>query len=85
MTIYGTDYNLVDDPIDRYALGDRSTLKRDADGGITLYLQSESLSPELESNWLPTPKDTFYVTLRNYIPELSLLERQWQPPAVVPF
>jgi hypothetical protein len=83
MTIYGTDYNLVDNPIDRYALGDRSTLKRDADGGITLYLQSESPGPELESNWLPTPKDTFYVTLRNYIPEPALLERQWQPPAVV--
>ena len=84
LTLYGTDYNLVENPINRYSLGDRSPLKRDADGGITIYVQNESPGPELESNWLPAPRDTFYMNIRNYIPEQSLLERKWVPPSVMP-
>ena len=82
LTMYGTDYNLVENPIKRYSLGDRSPLKRDADGGITIYVQNESPGPERESNWLPAPKGTFYMNLRNYTPEQSLLDRQWTPPSV---
>lgn len=84
LTMYGYDYNLVENPINRYSLGDRSGLQHDADGGITIYIQSESPGAELESNWLPAPKDPFYVVLRNYNPKKELLERKWVPPAVVP-
>ncbi len=84
LTMYGTDYNLVENPINRYSLGDRSPLKRDADGGITIYVQSDSPGPEREANWLPAPKATFYMNLRNYIPKQPLLDRTWVPPSVVP-
>jgi len=80
--MYGTDYNLVENPINRYSLGDRSPLKRDADGGITIHVQHESPGPDRESNWLPAPAGTFYMNLRNYTPEQSLLDRQWTPPSV---
>ena len=84
LTMYGTDYNLVDNPINRYSLGDRSPLKRDADGGITIHVQSDSPGPELEANWLPAPRATFYMNLRNYIPKQPLLDRTWTPPSVEP-
>ncbi len=83
LTMYGTDYNLVDNPINRYSLGDCSPLKRDADGGITIHVQSESPGPALEANWLPAPKATFYMVLRNYLPQKPLLDRTWVPPSVV--
>jgi hypothetical protein len=37
ITLYDArSYMLVDNPLDRYAIGDRSTgLRRDADGGLT--------------------------------------------------
>jgi hypothetical protein len=34
-------------------------LKRDADGGITLYVQHESPGADKESNWLPAPSGPF--------------------------
>ena len=38
--MYGLDANLVDNPLDRYSIGNRSKgLKYDNDGGLTLYLQ----------------------------------------------
>ena len=42
LTMYDDDAYLVANPINRYALGDRSHLSFDADGGLTLYVQSDS-------------------------------------------
>src|SRR5437899_2983696 len=42
LTAYGEDMNLIPNPAGRYSVGDRSTgLQRDADGGLTIHLQSE--------------------------------------------
>ena len=41
VTMYNLKYNLVDNPIDRHSLGDRSGMKHDADGGLTIYVQQE--------------------------------------------
>lgn len=69
ITLYGDDYQLVDNPIDRYAIR-KSTkgLKYNEDGSLTLYLQSSP--PEgRESNWLPTPaKGIFRLNMRVYLP-----------------
>ena len=40
ITMYDTDFYLVDNPIDRYALGDRSNLTFADDGSLTIYLQN---------------------------------------------
>lgn len=39
VTMYNSQYNLVANPISRYSRGDRSGMKSDADGGLTIYVQ----------------------------------------------
>jgi hypothetical protein len=58
------------------------SLKRDRDGGITIYIQSESPGKGKESNWLPAPAGPFMVTLRYYWPKPALLEGKWTSPQI---
>ena len=83
LTMYDDDAYLVANPINRYALGDRSHLKFDADGGLTLYIQSDSPGKDKESNWLPAPKDAgFKLALRLYAPKKEVADGTWAPPPV---
>jgi hypothetical protein len=82
LTLYNSRQFFVQNPIDRYALGDRDRLKFNADGSLTLYLQHESPGPELESNWLPAPQDGFNLILRLYWPKQEALDGKWSPPPV---
>lgn len=73
---------LVPNPIGRYVIGDRTQgLVRDADGGVTLHMQTAA-PPKGKANWLPTPPGPFYLVIRAQGPEQSLLDGQWQPRAV---
>ena len=82
--MYDPTYNLVANPINRYAIGDRTTgLKRDADGGLTIYLQGDSPGQDKESNWLPSPASGPYlIVLRTYLPGPGIVDRSWSPPGV---
>ena len=83
ITMYDKDSYLVDNPIGRYALGDRSNMKLGDDGSLTIYIQSESPGQEKESNWLPSPKgEVFKVALRLYVPKKQVADGSWRPPAV---
>ena len=76
---------LTPNPLNRYLINSTMTndLKRDADGGITLYVQHESPGKDKESNWLPAPKGPFFMLLREYLPEQAALDGTWKaPPAV---
>jgi DNA sulfur modification protein DndE len=55
-------------PINRYHLADYDNLKKNADGSITIYMQTTSPGADKETNWLPTPKGPFYLIFRNYAP-----------------
>jgi hypothetical protein len=56
ITMYDPTFNFPPHAINRYAIGDRTPgLKRDADGGLTLYIQGTSPCKDKESNWLPSP------------------------------
>jgi hypothetical protein len=81
-TVYGKDRYLVDNPIRRYAIGDRSNLKYNADGSLDLYLNSESPGKDKEANWLPIPKDVFFIALRIYVPQDGFLKDRsvWKDP-----
>jgi hypothetical protein len=82
LTMY-SNYNLVPNPIDRYSLGDRSKgLKRDSDGGLTIYIQHESPGEEKESNWLPAPEGVFNLYMRMYQPHQEVVDAKWAAPPV---
>lgn len=84
LTLYdGKTLLLVANPLNRYLINSPMlpTLKRDVDGGLTLYIQQESPGKELEANWLPAPKGPFQVDMRLYLPDPEVLQRKWhQPP-----
>ncbi|MET0581398.1 MAG: DUF1254 domain-containing protein [Pseudoxanthomonas sp.] len=83
VTMYdGKSKLLVDNPLDRYLINSPMLprLKRDVDGGLTLYLQHASPGKDKESNWLPAPDGPFYAILRNYSPAASVVDRSWKKP-----
>ncbi len=82
VTMYNSKQAFVDNPINRYAIGDRDKLKFDDDGSLTLYVQQESPGPDKESNWLPAAKDEFNLVMRLYWPKKEILDGTWKPPAV---
>jgi hypothetical protein len=83
LTMYDSGSYLVPNPIDRYALGDRSNMKPGEDGSLTIYIQSESPGAEKESNWLPAPEaGGFKLALRLYVPKKPVTDGTWKPPAV---
>jgi hypothetical protein len=55
-------------------------LKRDADGGLTLYVQHDSPGADKESNWLPAPGGPFFVVMRLYWPKPEALNGKWTAP-----
>jgi hypothetical protein len=59
-------------------------LKRDADGGVTLYIQHESPGKHLEANWLPAPGGPFVVVMRLYWPKEEALNGTWKEPPLQP-
>ncbi|CAN7715369.1 DUF1254 domain-containing protein [Mesorhizobium amorphae] len=76
---------LVANPIDRYLLN-KSMLPqfvKDADGGLTFYLQNESPGDAKETNWLPSPKGPFMVVMRLYWPKPEALDGSWKQPPLM--
>ena len=85
VTMYdGKTRLLVENPLNRYLINslDLKTLKKDDDGGTTLYLQHQSPGKDKEPNWLPAPNGPMFVVMRIYLPESSVLEGKWQVPAM---
>lgn len=82
LTLYDKDGFQVANPLERFALGSYDPLKLGADGSLELRIQHQSPGKDLEANWLPAPSDNFQVMLRLYSPEPSMLNGQWQPPAI---
>jgi len=76
---------LTENPINRYLINApmESQLVRDADGGITLYIQHDSPGKGKQANWLPAPKGPFFMVMREYWPKPEALDGTWKvPPAV---
>lgn len=76
---------LTENPLDRYLINSQMEpdLIRDADGGITLYIQHDSPGKEKEPNWLPAPKGPFFMVLREYWPKPEALDGSWKVPQPV--
>jgi hypothetical protein len=77
VTMYDTpDFYLVDNPIDRYSIGDRTPgLPTAPDGSLTIVMQhNEPSDPAHRANWLPTPAGTFRPLLRIYEPDDAIFD-----------
>jgi hypothetical protein len=81
-TVYGADRYLVENPIRRYAIGDRDRLKYNVDGSLDIYLSARSPGKARESNWLPSGDSAFNLSLRIYTPEETFLRDRtaWSDP-----
>jgi len=85
VTMYGLPQQLlVKNPINRYLINSPMLpeLKKDADGGLTIYIQNESPGKDKQANWLPAPEGPFVMFMRYYRPKPELLENRWQTPPV---
>ena len=92
VTMYdGKTQLLISNPINRFLVNSPMlpTLKKNADGSLTLYIQKDSPGADRESNWLPAPNGPIYLAMRLYWPKTeapSILppgSGTWQPPAIL--
>jgi hypothetical protein len=82
LSMYNEEMYFAENPIRRYAIGDRDKLQFNKDGSLDIYIQHASPGKSRESNWLPAPKGGFDLNLRLYWPMLEVLTGGWNPPAV---
>lgn len=84
LTLYRkSDCLLVDNAIDRYSLGDRTPgLHWESDGGLRIAIQSDAPAAP-HANWLPAPREPFYLTLRLYQPRQPHLDFAFAYPPLV--
>ncbi|KAF9890607.1 hypothetical protein FE257_005738 [Aspergillus nanangensis] len=96
LTGYNSEQYLIANPLDRYALGDRSGLtysdgslvygSDSRNGTFQILVQPADVEPPKNwtSNWLPAPEGggSFSVTFRLYAPTTSLANGEWTFPTV---
>lgn len=85
LTMYDVpNYYLVDNPIDRYSIGDRTPgLITGADGSVTVTLSQEAPDDAADAaNWLPAPSGPFRPILRVYMPGPSVLDMTYPFPPI---
>ena len=84
ITAYGADEFLIDNPMQRFAIGDRDRLVFNADGSLDLWVQATPPSEkEAAANWLPVQMGApFLLNARLYWPEDKALNGQWKMPVV---
>ena len=79
ITAYGDDNYLIDNPINRYNVTDRSEYKLNVDGSLDVTLSANA--PQDGSYWLPTGNKAFHLFMRMYLPDLKALDN-WTPPTI---
>jgi hypothetical protein len=77
-------YFFTDNPLKRYAIGDRTPgLVRNADGSVDLWIGRADPGGDRSANWLPAPKaGPFALYLRTYLPKPELLDGRFRFKAV---
>ena len=85
LTMYDLPQSLlIANPINRYLVNSPMLPQfvKDADGGLTFYVQNKSPGKEKEPNWLPSPKGPFFIAMRLYWPKEAALDDTWKRPAM---
>lgn len=82
LTMYHAEGFLVENPLGRYAIGDRSAqLRYETDGSLEIVIGYHEPSGPAD-NWLPAPAGGFRLMLRLYGPTQACLSGEWIPPAI---
>ncbi len=82
ITAYGDDDFLIDNPINRYSVSNRTALEKNEDRSVDIYIQKDE--PEKHrANWLPVSEEGFHLFLRIYRPDDSVLDGSWTAPSIV--
>lgn len=79
ITAYGEDDFLIDNPLNRYCVNDRSGLKFNEDGSLDIILSKDA--PEDTTNWLPVGDGDFHLYMRIYTPDAAALAT-WTAPVI---
>lgn len=91
VTMYdGKTQLLVENSIDRYLINSPmlSSMKKNDDGSVSIYIQKDPPAAEYKSNWLPAPDGPIYLVMRLYWPKdtqpsiLPAGSGTWKPPAI---
>ncbi|WP_448809064.1 DUF1254 domain-containing protein [Agromyces bauzanensis] len=85
ITMYSMpEYHLVENPIRRYSIGDRTPgLVAGDDGSLVIRMQHARPDDETAAaNWLPTPEGDFRPMLRVYQPRAAMLDGSYAMPAI---
>jgi hypothetical protein len=83
LTLYDDKHLFHPNELKRYSLGTKNkSLKRNADGSLTLYAGAKSPGKDGESNWLPAPDGHFSLYIRAYWGRQGVLDGSWKPPVV---
>jgi hypothetical protein len=73
----------ADNPLHRYAIGDRSPgLRRSRDGSVEIRIAGDPPEDASDGNWLPAPSGPWRLILRNYQPRPELLDGRFRYPAL---
>lgn len=79
-------FYLTENPIQRYAIGDRTKgLNRNSNGSLDIWISRNDPGGARTANWLPAPASGPYgLIMRTYLPKPELLDGAYRLPAVVP-
>lgn len=82
-TAYNQNLDLVQDPINRYAINQFTPgVKYNADGSLDIYVQATPPAGHL-SNWLPSPRSgQFEIIMRMYGPRRAALDGTYTYPPI---
>jgi hypothetical protein len=77
---------LTENPLHRYAIGDRiKGLRRNADGSLDIWIARQDPGGGRTENWLPAPATGPYImSLRAYRPKPALLTGAYLLPPIAP-
>ena len=84
VTVYNEQRYFAENPMNRYALGDRDPLSFNPDGSLDLFIQHDDPGEGKRENWLPTPREgPFSLVLRLYWPKREVMSGEWRPPSLI--
>ncbi|MGL6269533.1 MAG: DUF1214 domain-containing protein, partial [Chitinophagaceae bacterium] len=85
ITVYKKSNGLLSaNSSDKYSVNSiKSHFKKEKDGRLNILLQFDSPGKDKEENWIPIPKEDFFICMRLYWPKEEVLNEKWKPAMVI--